>query len=336
MQETKIPKIFNHAIAAAITPALRMREGEDFLLWQKIARARLAVLLGMGKFTKCDPKLDIEWREQREYGEEIRITFCPEEGYRAAAHILMPRAEGKRPAVICLQGHSKGMHISLGTPKYPGDAATIAGGRDFALQAVKEGYVAIALEQRNFGECGGTEKGPDCFEASMTALLCGRTTIGERVWDISRLIDILLSDFADRVDGDKIVCTGNSGGGTATFYAACMEERIAVALPSCAVCTYADSIAAMHHCACNFVPNIALDFDMGDLCGLIAPRPLAVMAGKDDPIFPLPGVERTMEICRRVYSAAGVPDNCRLLVGGAGHQYYPELAWPSIAEMLQQ
>ena len=89
MQETKIPKIFNHAIAAAITPALRMREGEDFLLWQKIARARLAVLLGMGKFTKCDPKLDIEWREQREYGEEIRITFCPEEGYRAAAHIIV-------------------------------------------------------------------------------------------------------------------------------------------------------------------------------------------------------------------------------------------------------
>lgn len=335
MQETMIPKIYNHARVAGITPSLRLTAGEDFAAWQKRARARLSALLGMDKFEKCAPQLSVEWTKEHGYGHEIRITFCPEQGYRTVAHILRPKGGGKRPAVICLQGHSKGMHISLGTPKYPGDEASIAGGRDFALQAVKEGYVAVALEQRNFGECGGTEKGPDCFEASMSALLCGRTTIGERVWDISRLIDVLLQDFAEYVDAARIVCTGNSGGGTAAFYAACMEERIAAALPSCAVCTYGDSIAAMRHCACNFVPNIALEFDMGDLCGLIAPRPLMIMAGKDDPIFPLPGVRRTFAICRTMYEAAGTPQGCSLLVGDAGHQYYPALAWPAIAEAVK-
>jgi len=336
MQETMIPKIFNHAIVAGLTPAYRYKAGEDFAAWQKRSRARLAELLGMDKFTKCDPDLKIEWEEERPFGREVRITFAPEAGYRNVAHILFPKTEEKRPMVICLQGHSKGMHISLGRPKYPGDEKTIAGGRDFAIQAVNEGYVAIALEQRGFGECGGTENGPACLEGAMNALLCGRTTIGERVWDTSCLIDVMLANFADKIDADKIVCTGNSGGGTATFYASCMDERIAVSLPSCSVCTYADSIAAMQHCTCNYIPRIALDFDMGDLCGLIAPRPFAILAGKEDPIFPIHGVNRTYEICREVFAAAGVPDNCELLIGGAGHQYYPALAWPFIKAALEK
>jgi len=154
------------------------------------------------------------------------------------------------------------------------------------------------------------------------------------VWDTSRLIDVMLENFADIVDETKIVCTGNSGGGTATFYASCMDERIAVSLPSCSVCTYGDSIAAMHHCACNFIPNIALDFDMGDLCGLIAPRPFALMAGIEDKIFPIHGVKATFAICEKMYAAAGAPDKCTLLVGDAGHQYYPALAWPWMKEVL--
>ena len=145
----------------------------------------------------------------------------------------------------------------------------------------------------------------------------------------------MLENFADIVDETKIVCTGNSGGGTATFYASCMDERIAVSLPSCSVCTYGDSIAAMHHCACNFIPNIALDFDMGDLCGLIAPRPFALMAGVNDNIFPKHGVQATFAICEKMYAAAGVPDNCTLLFGDAGHQYYPALAWPWVKEALK-
>lgn len=334
MEITMIPKKLNHAIVAGLTPAYRYQAGEDFAAWQARSRARLTELLGMDKITPCEADVQIEWEEERDYGREVRITYAPEAGFRNVAHILFPKETGKRPMVICLQGHSTGMHISLGQPKYPGDVETIAGGRDFALQAVREGYIAIAAEQRNFGECGGTEKGPDCFEASMSALLCGRTTIGERVWDISRLIDVMLTTFADRVDENKIVCTGNSGGGTATFYAACMDERIAVALPSCSVCTYGDSIAAMHHCACNFIPGVALDFDMGDLSGLIAPRSFAILAGAKDPIFPLPGVKKSYAICQSLYAAAGVPDRCALLIGDAGHQYYPALAWPWIREAL--
>ena len=42
-------------------------------------------------------------------------------------------------------------------------------------------------------------------------LLAGRTPIGERVWDMSRLIDWALANL--EVNPDKIAMTGNSGGG---------------------------------------------------------------------------------------------------------------------------
>ncbi len=188
------------------------------------------------------------------------------------------------PLVICLQGHSTGFHVSLGNPIYKGDKELISGGdRDFCVRAIKEGFATVTVEQRNFGECK-VENGEGCQLSSHSALLVGRTAIGERVHDISSVIDALVENF-DFFDMDYIMLMGNSGGGTATYYASCIDERIKLAVPSCAVCTYKDSIASMFRCTCNFIPNVAKYFDMGDLAGLIAPRKLIVVNGKDDNIF---------------------------------------------------
>jgi hypothetical protein len=72
---------------------------------------------------------------------------------------------------------------------------------------------------------------------------------------------------------------------------------------------------------------------MGDLAGLIAPRPLVVVAGRDDDIFPIGAVEETFETIGRIYRAAGVPDRCRLVVGEGGHRFYADQAWPVFREL---
>ena len=135
-------------------------------------------------------------------------------------------------------------------------------------------------------------------------------------------------------DTARIGITGNSGGGTATYYTACLDERIKLAVPSCAVCTYKHSIAAMRHCVCNFIPNIATYFDMGDLAGLIAPRKLVVVNGKDVPIFPEAGVQESYEVIKKMYAAAGVPDNCALVTGNGAHRFYADDAWPVLHKMM--
>jgi hypothetical protein len=121
---------------------------------------------------------------------------------------------------------------------------------------------------------------------------------------------------------------GNSGGGTATIYASAIDERINVSMPSCALCTYKDSIGAMKHCVCNYIPNIALDFDMGDLCGLIAPRKLIAVSGAEDKIFPHDGVAESIEVASLYYRAAGAPDGYKWIEGPEGHRFYAALAWP--------
>ena len=162
----------------------------------------------------------------------------------------------------------------------------------------------------------------------LRAIMLGRTIIGERVWDIMRLIDLLERDFANLFDTDKIICLGNSGGGTATTYAAAMEERIKIAVPSCAVCRYGDSIAAMAHCACNYVPGIANYFDMGDLCGLIAPRKLIVVSGAKDNGFPHVGVEECVKVAGTYYEGNGIGDRYTWIEGPEGHRFYADLSWP--------
>ena len=309
--------------------ASRYQKGEDFAAWQKKARARLEEILGL-PLEKTDPKFTVEWSGEHETYTEHRIRFFSEPEVEVVGHLLIPKghADEKLPLIICLQGHSKGVHISLGRPKYPGDEKTISGGdRDFACQIVKRGQAALALEQRGFGERGGTENGPDCHQVSVQAMLLGRTLIGERCWDVSRAIDVV-TEYFPQIDAGKIAIMGNSGGGTTTIYAAALDERIAAAMPSCAFSGYTASIGVQRHCLCNYVPGIMKDFDMGDLGGLVAPRPFIVVNGKDDGIFPLASANEQFEITKTCYEAAGAPDKLYHVVGQQGHRFYADDSWP--------
>lgn len=327
---------FNKELIQKVRPSMSY-DGGDLEVWQETAKKKLIELIGLDKFSKCEPDLEIEYTEKIEGATEIRFTFQSEEGYRVPCHLLLPDGVKNPPVIITLQGHSKGMHISLGRPKFPGDENSINGGdRDFCVRAVKEGFAAIALEQRSFGECGGTETGPKCFESAMTALLFGRTTIAERVWDTMRLIDLLITDFADKVDTNCICLMGNSGGGTATAYTAALEDRLSLAMPSCAVCTFKDSIGAMHHCSCNYVPHIAEYFDMGDLICMAAPTAYIQVNGKEDTIFPIEGAKAMFAQGKNAYEKIGAGEKIVHVIGEEGHRFYADASWPTVHKLTSK
>lgn len=316
-----------------VKPSMPFEGGLD--VWRVGAREKLCSLLGMDKFEKVTPETEIEYERRIDGATEIRFTFRSEEGYRVPCHLVLPDGVENPPVIITLQGHSKGMHRSLGRCKYSSEPP-VDGDRDFCIRALKEGFAAVALEQRNFGECGGTEEGPQCLESSLTAMLMGRTTIGERVWDVMRLIDVLEESFSDKVDITCISCMGNSGGGTATAYIAALEDRIVLAMPSCAMCTYKDSIGAMHHCACNYVPHIAEYFDMGDLMALACPKYYIQVSGKEDKIFPIGAAEKVFMDGKRAYDEKGLGGRCTLVKGNGGHRFYADDAWPFVHKYLNR
>ena len=329
------PQVRNLQLMKDIEPSMRKSGDEDFKAWQKKAGSKLMELLGL-PLEEAEENFRIEWTKDDEPScTEIRFLFQSEPLVDVSCHLLLPKnvPQENLPLIICLQGHSKGMHISLGRPIYEGDEVTISGGdRDFARQIVASGQAALAIEQRAFGERGGTPKGPACRQPAVQALMLGRTLIGERCWDVSRAIDVIEKHFP-MIDMSRIAIMGNSGGGTATIYAAAVEPRIAAAMPSCAFCGYLPSIGAQEHCLCNYIPSIMKYFDMGDLAGLIAPRPFVVVNGQHDGIFPIDSAKEQMEIAYGLYRDAGAPDMARHVVGPEGHRFYAALAWPVFDEV---
>jgi len=321
------------------SPLLKYDQGKDYVMWKEQVKKKLVELLGdMPARGAVDFK--VEWEKEHATFEEYRIIFLSEEEVEVPCHLWVPRKVSKPcPVIICLQGHSTGMHISMGEKKYEGDDELIADGdRDFARQIIREGYAALILEQRAFGERKSERQldfTPDadctCTHPAMVALLMGRTLIGERVWDVSRAID-MLENFP-MIDIEKVAIMGNSGGGTVAYYAACMDERIKIAMPSCSVCSYKYSITAMRHCPCNYIPGIAKYFDMGDLACLIAPRKLIVVAGAEDDGFLIEGVKEVYSTIEKIYKRAGVADHCKLIIGDGEHRFYAKLSWPVFREV---
>jgi cephalosporin-C deacetylase-like acetyl esterase len=327
-----------HQLLLQRRPALAYSTDREYESWRESVRLKLNELLGdEPELVAADPQI-----EERTAGDGYtcrRLVFTSEPGAQVPCSLLLPTS-GKPPfpVIICLQGHTTGAHISLGRPVYPGDEAAIQGGdRDFALQAVARGYAALAIEQRCFGE--RLDNRPQevrhvnqgCHHASLVSLLLGRSMIRERAWDVQRAIDVLES--IPEIDSSRIGCMGNSGGGTVTWFAACLEPRISIAMPSCYVCSLRYSIGSIDHCADNYLPGMLKWFDLGDLACLIAPRPLVVVAGSEDNIFPIEGVHEAFNNIQEIYSSQGAGKMCRLVVGAGGHRFYADDAWPVFSEL---
>ena len=315
---------------------LAFDETKDYGTWKKEVQDKLYELLGMEEIEKnaCPLQLTIEKDEKKDGYRQIRFVFESEQGAFVPCYLLIPdTGKDKYPVVITLQGHSSGFHNSIAEPKNEKENEYALGRGKFAVQAVQRGYIALAIEQRAMGERKTDRHDFSplmCSFPTLTAFLLGRTTIGERVWDVQRAID-LLSEFP-QADTDKIVLTGNSWGGTATYYTACMEERIKIAVPSCAFCSYETSILDIFHCPCNYIPSAYKWFEMQDLACMIEPRNLAIVAGGEDGIFPINGVRAGFETVQKIYNTAGAKENCRLVVTEKGHWWCEDIVYNTIAE----
>ena len=335
------PDLCHELLAKKTTPALSFDRSRDYNAWKKELKEKFVGLTGLSEIEKnaCPLNVRVEYEEEKDGYRLIRFLFDSEAGETVPCYLLLPN-DGKEthPVAITLQGHSTGFHNSIGVAKEAGDEADLPRVA-FALQAVKNGFAALAIEQRGMGErrsrlSYGKEnkyypRFHMCAVDSLRSILLGRTIIGERVWDVSKAIDAL-SYFSGSLDLDNVLVTGNSGGGTISYYAACYDERIKLSVPSCSFCPYYESILSVEHCACNYIPSAYRIFDMQDLAALIAPRGLIVVAGAIDAIFPIEGVRRGFDIVKKIYSAAGAKDNCELIETPNGHFWRDDMVWSAI------
>jgi len=327
-------------LIANMKQALAFNKMQDYTAWKREVEEKLIELLGMKEIEKnaCPLQITIEKDEMQDGYRQIRFVFESEKGAFVPCYLLIPdTGKEKYPVVITLQGHSSGFHNSIGEIKYERDVDYQPRGA-FAVQAVKRGYIALAIEQRAMGERVSSRHDfhpvLGCTHATLAAFELGRTTIGERVWDVQRAID-LLSEFP-QANTEKIVVTGNSGGGTASYYIGCLEKRVKIIAPSCSFCSYEKSILRTHHCPCNYIPGIYKWFEMQDLACLVAPRTLAIIAGKEDGAFPIDGVRTGFAKVQKIYAKEGATEKCRLIETPKAHWWCEDIVWDTIKEEMEK
>ena len=310
----------------------------SFRKWQKQFRSELEETLGvtrmkeeMKDFTPEARKID---SEDVGYAIRERWEIRTEPDVVLPIMILRPKEiKGKTPLMITPHGHSKNTELYAGVYWNDSDRSLAEDGeRNIAVQAAKEGFIAIAPTARAFGKTRtkadlAADATSSCHDYMLQDLLVGRTPVGERVWDIMKIIDWACEALP--VDPSRIVVSGHSGGGTATIYAGAIDTRIALCMPSGSFSSYEASIGSIRHCECNYIPGMLNLGNMGDLAGLVAGRHLCIIQGKDDNIFPIEGAREEFKKTEEIFKAAG-KGACALAVGDGGHRYYKTPAWEFI------
>ncbi len=331
------PSVYHRHKLSITQPAMSYTDG-NVAEWQQRLRIRLCEVMGYGDEDRVQLTPRTLWKKEHPFGTIEKVVFSSEPYADVMAYVCLPRdIAPPYDFWICLQGHSTGAHVSIARERENEDAPfAVEGDRDFGLGCMRRGMAALCIEQRSFGERREqTQKSVSdmgCHDATMQALALGKTLIGERVFDVDRGIDYL--SWRGDAKMNRIGVMGNSGGGTTTLFSAALLPRIAFAMPSCYFCTFRDSIMQIYHCADNYIPGIMRIAEMADILGLFAPRPLVVVAGETDDIFPIQGVKKSFAQLQSIYQAAAAPENCRLVVGKGGHRFYADDAWPVMLERI--
>lgn len=277
-------------------------------------RRELLEMLGLDPLPLRTPmKPEITGTIERNGYRIEKIVFQSLPGLYVTANFYLPKGPVKKlPAILYLCGHS---------PHPLGAKFTY---QDRAIWFASHGYVCLVLDTLEFGEVAGIHHGTHDLNM-WNWLSLGYTSAGAEVWNAIRALDYL--ETRPEVDKHQIGLTGISGGGAMTWYTAAVDDRITVAAPVCSTFTFgsqAEQWLASGQCDCIYFHN-TYSWDFPIVGALIAPRPLLIISGQKDTIFPPDGYHAVFQRTKRIYDlyAGGNSDRIRELDDNVGHSDPP-------------
>jgi dienelactone hydrolase len=288
--------------------------------WQSACRAALAETVGFLD-SPCVPA-EPEVIEEVDRGDFIRrkVLISTAPGAKMPVYLLSPkRASGPLPVALAYSGHGYGVKDIVGLWEDGTERLTPEAYHwDFGVALCRRGFLVAAPEIACFGERQtdygyldqvlGQPVPTTCHNAATWAMMLGKSMVGMRVRDAMRLVDYL--GTLPEADTTRLAAMGISGGGMLTFFHTALDPRVRACVVSGYYSSFRDSILAMHHCTCNFVPGLLQIGEMTDIVGLILPRPLLVEAGTHDPIFPIATVRQSVARAREICAVLGGDRAC--------------------------
>jgi dienelactone hydrolase len=210
------------------------------------------------------------------------------------------------PAVVIPVGHSGKQFASYQLP---------------AQYFAACGYLAVLFDPP--GQASEKQPGNDHFVDGVRCYSLGQTSSRYFVADAVRCIDYV----AGREDVDislGVAMTGISGGGTTTTLATLLDDRIAVAGPSCCLTPLADLDMTQCYAGCpetHMWRRYAEGVDEIDLLAAAAPTPLLLMAGEHDEVFHIADTRRLAGEVAEFYRAGAAGERFEFFADRSGHAY---------------
>jgi dienelactone hydrolase len=281
--------------------------------------------------------------ERIEYEDYIRerIDIATADSLRMPMYLLLPKGkQGKVPVVVGCHGHGYGHNAALGLlPDGQEIGETFSDHKKFAISLVKRGFAVIVPELLGFGERKLENEiivnshSNSCFSIGVYLLMLGKTMAGMRIQETMAAIDYVST--RDEIDQARIGIMGLSGGALVAAFTSALDERIQATVVCCYTNTFRDSILSSRHCIDNYIPGILQYAEMPDLIGLIAPRPLFIEAGREDPLFPVHGTEKAITTLQSVYATADAIHNLDSHIFPGVHEVWGERAYPWLENQLK-
>jgi hypothetical protein len=235
------------------------------------------------------------------------------------AYLARPRAaKGRLPAVV--YNHSHGGGYAIGKRELI-DGRSYLQAPPYAKPLTEAGYVVLCIDHWVFGERSHATEA-DTFKAMLWQ---GRVLWGMMVYDSLRALDYLVS--RPEVDAARVATLGMSMGSTMAFWLAALDERVEVTVDICCQTDFHTLVAKKGlsgHGIYYYVPGLLKHFTTSDIDALIAPRPHLALAGLQDKLTPVEGLDVIDREMKAVYAEAGHPERWKLLRYDVGHQETPE------------
>ena len=266
--------------------------------WQDraaLVRPALAGVLGLDPLPDRAP-LDMRVTGSRECdGYRIdRIAYQTWPGFYATGWLYRPTViDDPAPAVLNPHGHWE-------------DGARNATVQARLIGLARRGYVALAVDSLH-----------------VTDFPIGLSSMTVMTWNNIRGVDLLQS--LPDVDAGRVGCTGASGGGQQTMYAAALDDWITATVNVCLVTNFKKILFSDErtHCICNHVPSLMALTDEPEICGLIAPRPSLYLCVTGDWTADFPKDE--YPDMQRLYDLHGATDAIDVEQWDCGHDYHADM-----------
>jgi dienelactone hydrolase len=251
-------------------------------------------------------------------GERFRVEkviFESQPRHYVCALVFVPEGKGPFPAVLMPAGHS---------------ASGKAENQIHGMFLARSGFIAMGYdpigqgERHQFIDASGKS-----LVKSMTtehtligagSIPLGRSTATFRIWDGMRALDYLTS--RPDVDSKRIGITGCSGGGTLTSYLMALDDRAAVAAPSCYITSWKRLLETIgpQDAEQNIFGQIAFGMDHADYIHLRAPKPTLILAASGD-FFDIQGTWSTFREAQRLYTRLGSSERVAIVETDTKHGY---------------